>query len=218
MKSAQSLVGLYPHLKPYERARLTLGAMARRDAVEVERLRRTCPRRRYEQPDEEYLEQVNASRLVAADFAILWQEAHHDLVLAELVLEKHVRQRAVLANRAEHGDETIVDLALTFPESAAANAIAARAAVLQATHDGLVRFSEAVGIDVDALLVWYAPIADSVRDVVALLPANLPSDVSRADFVFHVLCLNWPALAEGAALALERSATSDHGIDESDRK
>ena len=85
------LVALYPRLKPGERERMTPAAMARGDDVEVERLQRSCPRKRYEQSDEKYLEQITASRHVAATFALFWQQAHHELTLAKLILEPHVK-------------------------------------------------------------------------------------------------------------------------------
>ncbi len=72
MKANGGLKRLYDRLKPEERFRLALEALARDDEEELDRLGRTCPRKTYSQIDAEYLDLLEASSRVADQFAILW--------------------------------------------------------------------------------------------------------------------------------------------------
>lgn len=194
MKSNKSLTLLYPKLKADERFRLTMSALVRKDETEVERLRRSCPRKRYEQADAEYVDRVEATRLVAANFTILWLEAHHRFTVAEMMLSGHVRDDAELADCAPC-DKPVLEVALRFQKGTAAGALLAAAAFMKATADGLMRFAKDAGIDADAVLVWYAPIGNVMRTAIAALPRGLPRDKEREDLVFDILRDDWAPFA-----------------------
>jgi len=65
MTTAKTLSRFYDRLRPEERFRLVLLAAAREDYREVERLRDSCPRKRYEAIDREYAGLVEASKNMA---------------------------------------------------------------------------------------------------------------------------------------------------------
>ena len=62
----ERLVRHYGKLAPAERARLAVRTLARDDFDELRRLRTTCPKKTYQESDAEYVDQMEASRILAS--------------------------------------------------------------------------------------------------------------------------------------------------------
>src|SRR5690349_22380756 len=90
---------LYDQLKPAERLRLVLEAMARDDATESQRLHGTCPRGSFTGPDRKFSDRIEMAFAVASvvlvDLRCMWGKLHmlqwvRGNVVKDLVTAQHV--------------------------------------------------------------------------------------------------------------------------------
>jgi hypothetical protein len=75
MTTLNTVAKLYDRLTPHERLCLVMGAFAREDDGEAERLVRACPRYTYTMMDWEYMQLYDVWTRKATEFALLWIEA-----------------------------------------------------------------------------------------------------------------------------------------------
>ena len=169
MTTAKNLTALYPQLSAHERVRLTLAAIARGDADDVQRLRLTCPRRVYEQADADYVDVVEATRLIATQFLALWQEAELALTLSE---------SAPISAKLDH--------------DARAALSAFRLAKMKATRDGLMEFCDLVNLTSSEILAWYPGLEGVVDGVTDTLATDLPTIEGHKHRVVTLLLSGWP--------------------------
>jgi hypothetical protein len=139
---SQRLDRHYDQLGPQERFQLAIGAMARGDQRETQRLQKSCPRQSYRQMDAACVGRIDSSRVVAMAWGMLWEEAYRDWMVF------------CVADPAWR-----VTVAADGPQMTVLPLIGR----LLSLFLGLAWFCDSVGCDpVELLRAWWPPLADRV--------------------------------------------------------
>lgn len=223
------LTRYYDRLDPDERFRLSLDAMARMDADELARLRRTCPRRHYSMIDPAFLNRLEAAERIATRFAILWLHFTRALRLVEMIAEEYRSSMAMFTHgytlghddgwhsasrEHEHavhvGRSPAIDqldgITRDFSSESLPEPLNAvyqtRIRELKSLYLGLIGFCERAQIKPDSLMVWWPPIIAEIEHFRVLIDADISADEAMVREIEEVFALLWSGRTNGP-----------HGID-----
>ena len=208
MTTINTVAKLYDRLTPHERLRLVMGAFAREDDGEAERLVRTCPRFTYKALDFDYMHLYDAWVRKATEFALLWVEAAGRHQHVETAIWGMARMREQYINGLNRGwqvagmegnfiEPDIAEAAHVHSETATAveREQHERIGELKGMVAGLHRFCAAVKVDPAHFMAAWTPLLESIEEHRPVLddPA-IPADEEVATQIEAVLRLNWPGL------------------------
>ncbi|GEM_PF-5493399 len=208
MTTLNTVAKLYDRLTPHERLRLVMGAFAREDDGEAERLVRTCPRFTYKTLDFDYMQLYEAWVRKATEFALLWIEAVGRYQRVETAIWGMARIREQYINGLNRGwrmagnEEDFI-----APEEATAHFAhsdtpdpmdterRARIGELKGMVAGLHRFCAMVKVDPSHFMAAWTPLVESIEELRPVLDDSaIPADEEVATQIEEVLRLNWPGL------------------------
>ncbi len=208
MTTLNTVAKLYDRLTPNERLRLVMGAFARDDDAEIERLVRACPRYTYTMMDWEYMQRYEVWTRKATEFALLWIEAvgRYRHVETAILGMKLVREHYITGlNRGWQAAG--MEGNLMEPEVAVASPVhietkkgvewerQARIGELKGMVAGLHRFCVAVKVDPAHFMAAWTPLLESIEEHRSVLnDPVIPIDEEIATQVEALLRLNWPGL------------------------
>jgi hypothetical protein len=212
MTTLNGVAKLYDRLTPHERLLLVMGAFAREDEGEAERLVRTCPRYAYRTLDFDYMHLYEAWVRKATEFALLWIEAVGRYQRVETAIWGMARIREQYINGLNRGwqvagmegnflEPDMAEASLVHNETATEMDAVRRAGVaeLKGMVAGLHRFCVAARVDPSHFMAAWTPLLASMAEHRAVLddPA-IPADEEVTTQIEAVLRLNWPGM-EGPA-------------------
>ncbi len=208
MTTLNTVAKLYDRLTPNERLRLVMGAFARDDDAEIERLVRACPRYTYTMMDWEYMQRYEVWTRKATEFALLWIEAvgRYRHVETAILGMKLVREHYITGlNRGWQAAG--MDGNLMEPEAAGASPLHietmqsvdrerwARIGELKGMVAGLHTFCVAVKVDPAHFMAAWTLLLESIEEHRSVLDdPTIPVDEEIATQIEAVLRLNWPGL------------------------
>ncbi len=208
MTTLNTVAKLYDRLTPNERLRLVMGAFARDDDAEIERLVRACPRYTYTMLDWEYTQRYDVWTRKATEFALLWIEAvgRYRHVETAILGMKLVREHYITGlNRGWQAAG--MDGNLMEPEAACASPLhietkqgvererQARIGELKGMVAGLHTFCVAVKVDPAHFMAAWTPLLESIEEHRSVLDdPTIPVDDEIATQIEALLRLNWPGL------------------------
>jgi hypothetical protein len=185
---------LYPSFKPPERLTLMLRAMERGDDAEVDRLRDSCPRKTYTQPDIAFDDRVD---LAFDMFAITCIDLRAMTAkLAAIDWAKHVVRTFAPLNHITATLGFIEGVRCAGGLDGAATQIAQELADTWRAFDGFCR--SRIGLDGPAVFrAWRMPLGDDVLAMLELHKGVKP-DAAKAKEYQQLLNLTWDRrLGEG---------------------
>jgi hypothetical protein len=213
MTTLNGVTKLYDRLTPHERLLLVMGAFARGDEGEAERLVRTCPRFTYKTLDFDYMELYDAWVRKATEFALLWIEAAGRFARVETVIWGMTKMRERYIDGLNRGWQVAaMEGDFITPEAADAYFHDAdttktmdrerreRVAELKGMMAGLHRFCVAAKVDEAHFMAAWTPLLESIEEHRPVLDdAAIPADEHVASQIDSLLRLRWPGVdaAEG---------------------
>jgi hypothetical protein len=200
--TGKALKNLYPRLRPDERFRLAVNAVARKDWDEFGLLSGSCPTYVYRATDLAYRERLWAASYIALHVA-------NRLLSAESALEAPMFAREVLmadarALATEFGDGTTTEAADgEWPEivsqtdhSELDDLCRQGIAVVLGICEGFERFCEGLGIEPAALLAFAPDCLPVWWRAVRLRGTDSPSDPARAEAFCELLEGVWKGMLD----------------------
>lgn len=208
MATLNSVAKLYDRLTPHERLLLVMGAFARADDGEAERLVHTCPRYTYKTLDFDYMQLYEAWVRKATEFALLWIEAAGRYGRVETAIWGMTKMRERFVDGLNRGWQA-AGMDGDFIESEAADAHFAdtdttramererreRIAELKGMVAGLHRFCAAARVDETHFMAAWTPLLESIEEHRPVLDdRTVPADEEAAAQIEAVMRVNWPGL------------------------
>jgi hypothetical protein len=184
--TGKTLKNLYPRLRPHERFRLVVEAVARGDKDEVGLLSGSCPRYTYRAHDVAYMSRVRAASRVALTAATRLLHAQIELAPAAFVREVLADERATM--EAAGGDWS--EIVHEDERRELEDLYRGKVAIVLGVCDGFERFCAAHGVQAAKLLA-FAGCLPEWQSAVRLRGTEIASDPETAEAVHRFLQGLW---------------------------